>query len=92
MIETLGRIFVYPTDDFSTLLAAELSLGRDADCLLIVPALQTSGARPRRGVARERPTRVVYVGRPTSEEQGLVDVVVPADFDWRRRDALAVVG
>jgi hypothetical protein len=39
----------------------------------------------------ERPTRVVYVGRPTEAEARFVDAVVPAEFDWRSSDALPLL-
>jgi uncharacterized protein (DUF58 family) len=91
VLETLGRVFVYPADDFSGVLTAELCADMtDTGCLLIVPALRP---RPRELVGhlrQERPTAVVYVGCPAPDEQGLTDAVVAGDFDWRRSDALAL--
>ena len=51
------------------------------------PAARALVARMR----TERPTTVVYVGRPSADERPFVDAVVPADFDWRTRDALELL-
>lgn len=92
VLETLGRLLVYPPDDFSRVLAAELRAESDtADCVIVVPALR----RPVRDLVRqlraERPTTVVFVGDPSPEERGLVDAVVPADYDWEGSRALSLL-
>lgn len=93
VLETLARVFVYPSDDFSHVLAAELAEDRaTADCVLVVPALRTPSREQLVRLREDRPVTVVYVGRPSDEERDFVDVVVPADFDWRSAHALAAGG
>jgi uncharacterized protein (DUF58 family) len=89
VLETLARVDRSTVRDFGQVLAAELADERaNADCVVITAALRPG---VRAYVARlrvERPTVVVYVGRPTDDEAPLVDLVVPSDFDWRTSDAL----
>lgn len=89
VLETLARVVVIPPDDFSALLAAELAdeSGR-GDVVIVTAALRPRSRRLVAQLRAERPTTVVYVGRPSAEERPFVDAVVPADFDWRTRDAL----
>lgn len=88
VLETLARV-QSTARDFGLVLAAELAdEAATADCVVVTAALRAS---VRDSVARlraERPTTVVYVGRPTDDEAPLVDIVVPSDFDWRTSSAL----
>ena len=92
LLETLARVVVMPPDDFSRLLAAEVADETASGDVIVVTAALRPAARAL--VARlraERPTTVVFVGRPSADERLEVDAVVPADFDWRTRDALELL-
>jgi len=92
VLETLARVLPYPGRGLGALLAAELAdESSGADCVVVTTALRP-GVRGSLARLREaRPTKVVYVGRPTEDEAPLVDIVVPGDFDWRTRDALPLL-
>jgi uncharacterized protein (DUF58 family) len=89
ILETLARVVVMPPDDFSRLLAAEVTdQEAQADLVIVTAALR---AKAREHVTRlrgERPTAVVFVGRPSASERPFVDAVVPPEFDWRTSVAL----
>ena len=89
VLETLARVLLFTARDFGQVLAAELGdEAGGADCVVVTAALRPGVRGYVRRLRAERPTRVVYVGRPTEDEAPLVDIVVPGDFDWRRSDAL----
>ncbi len=93
VLETLARIVVLPPDDFSHLLGREL--GNEAasgDVVIVTAALRPAARALVARMRAERPTTVVYVGWPSADERPFVDAVVPADFDWRTRDALELLG
>jgi uncharacterized protein (DUF58 family) len=92
VLETLARLLPYTSRDFGTVLAEEAAdESATADCVVVTAALRP-GMRPQLARLRaERPTRVVYVGRPTADELPLVDVMVPRDFAWRTSDALPLL-
>ncbi len=92
VLETLARVLPYPGRGLGALLAAELAdeSGR-ADCVVVTAALRPGVRGNLAELRAARPTKVVYVGRPTEDEAPLVDIVVPGDFDWRTRDALPLL-
>jgi uncharacterized protein (DUF58 family) len=91
VLEALARALPYAGCDFGAMIAAELAdENNSAECVVVTAALRP-GTRDRLAQLRaERPTTVVYVGRPTEEEAPLVDVVVPDDFGWRTSHALSL--
>ena len=98
MLETLGRVLVFPPDDFATVLGAELAdeagqaaQAGQADCVLVAAALRPPARELLVRLRAERPVTVVYVGSPSAEERPFVDATVPGDFDWRTSDALPLV-
>jgi uncharacterized protein (DUF58 family) len=92
VLETLARVIPSTARDFGPVVAAELAdeSGR-ADCVVVTAALRPGLRGHLARLRAERPTKVVYVGRPADGEAPLVDVVVPSDFDWRTNDALALL-
>ncbi len=92
VLETLGRVLVFPPDDFGRVLSAELADDTaEADCVLVAAALRAPVRELLERLRAERRVTVVYVGSPTAEEAPFVDATVPADFDWRTGDALPLV-
>ena len=92
VLETLGRVLVFPPDDFGRVLGAEIAdEAGQADCVLVVAALRPPARELLMRLRVERPVMVVYVGAPSAEERPFVDAVVPGDFDWRTGDALPFV-
>ncbi len=92
VLEALARMLPYSGRGLGALLSAELAGGSSRAEHVVVTAALRSGARgPLAQLRAERPTRVVYVGRPTDDEAPLVDIVVPGDFDWRTSDALPLL-
>ena len=92
VLETLARVLPYPGRGLGELLAAELAEENSmADCVVVTAALRPGARRSLTQLRAARPTKVVYVGRPTEDEAPLVDIVVPGDFDWRTRDALPLL-
>jgi uncharacterized protein (DUF58 family) len=92
VLESLARVLPYAGCDLGSVLGAETAdeSGR-AECVVVTAALRTGVRDALTQLRAERPTRVVYVGRPTDEEAPLVDIVVPGDFDWRTSDALPLL-
>lgn len=89
VLETLARVDLSTVRDFAQVLAAELAdESSHADCVVVTGALRPSVRGFIVRLRAERPTSVVYVGRPTRDEAPLVDAVVPGDFDWRSSRAL----
>lgn len=89
VLEALARSLPYASRDLAAVLAAELAdESSRADCVVVTAALRPGVRGHVAQLRAERPTTVVYVGRPTKEEASLVDIVVPGDFDWRTSDAL----
>jgi uncharacterized protein (DUF58 family) len=89
VLEALARALPYAGCDLGALLAAELAdESGSAECVLVTAALRPGVYDHLARLRAERPTTVVYVGRPPEEEAPLVDAVVPGDFDWRTCDAL----
>ena len=89
VLEALARALPYASCDLAAVLAAELADESSRADRVVVTAKLRPGVRGFVAQLRaERPTTVVYVGRPTEEEAPLVDFVVPGDFDWRTSDAL----
>lgn len=92
VLETLARVLVLPPDHFGQVLAAELSDERaQSDLVVVTPALRPHPRALLAQLRAERPTTVVFVGRPSEEEAPFVAAVVPPDFDWRTCDALTLV-
>jgi uncharacterized protein (DUF58 family) len=91
LLETLGRVRLFPAGGFEEVLTAELADQTSrSDCVVVTASLRSP---VREGVVRlraERWTTVVYVGQPAAEERALIDAVVPGDFDWRTSRALAL--
>jgi len=89
VLETLARVDLSTVRDFAQVLAAELAdESSHADCVVVTGALRPSVRGFIVRLRAERPTSVVYVGRPGPDEAPLVDAVVPGDFDWRSSRAL----
>ncbi|HEY5387217.1 MAG TPA: DUF58 domain-containing protein [Thermoleophilia bacterium] len=92
VLETLARLLPYASRDFGSLLAAEAAdESATADCVVVAAALRPGVRQSLARLRAERPTRVVYVGRPTDDEAPLVDVAVPREFEWRTSDALPLL-
>jgi len=92
VLETLARLRPYTVRDFGSVLAAELAEESSrADCVVVTATLRPGVRGHLAQLRSERPTRVVYVGNPKEDEAPLVDIVVPADFDWRSSDALPLL-
>ena len=89
VLAALARVLPYANRDLAGVLDDEFAdESGSADCVVVTAALRP-GVRGRVAQLRaERPTIVVFVGRPTDAEAPLVDFVVPGDFDWRSSDAL----
>lgn len=93
VLETLGRVLLFPPGGFGPILAAEADdETATADCVVVTSALRADVLEPLARLRAVRPTRVVYVGRPEADQSRMVDAVVPADFDWRANDALPRLG
>jgi uncharacterized protein (DUF58 family) len=93
VLETLACVLSSVRCDLGVLLAAELaSENNNADCVVVTTALRPGVRGQLTQLRAERPTTVVYVGRPTEDEAPFVDVVIPADVDWRTSDALPLSG
>ena len=91
VLEVLARALPYTGRDLGAVLDAELAdKSGTAECVVVTAALRPGVHGALAQLRAERPTRVVYVGRPTEEEASLVDVVVPGDFDWRSNSALPI--
>ncbi len=89
VLETLARLSPYAAGDYGSVITAELADETgSADCVVITaklrPAVRSLIARLR----AERPTTVVFVGRPDEAELPFADFAIPADFAWRTSDAL----
>jgi len=92
VLETLARLRPYTVRDFGDVLAAEQAYDTSRAACVVVAATLRPGVRGQLAQLRaERPTRVVYVGRPKEDEATLVDIAVPADFEWRSSDALPLL-
>lgn len=92
VLETLARLRPYTVRDFGSVLAAELAEESSrADCVVVTATLRPGVRGHVARLRSERPTRVVYVGNPKEDEAHLIDIVVPADFDWRSSDALPLL-
>ena len=92
VLEALARMLPYSGRGLGALLSAELAGGSSrAEHVVVTAALRPGARGPLAQLRAERPTRVVYVGRPTDDEAPLVDIVVPGDFDWRTSDALPLL-
>jgi uncharacterized protein (DUF58 family) len=92
VLVTLGRVLVFPPDDFGRVLNAELADDTaEADCVLVAAALRAPVRELLERLRAERRVTVVYVGSPSSEERPFVDAIVPGDFDWKMGDALPLV-
>ncbi len=92
VLETLGRVLVFPPDDFGRVLSAELADdAAEADCVLVAAALRAPVRELLVRLRAERRVTVVYVGSPGVEERPFVDATVSGDFDWRMGDALPLV-
>lgn len=91
VLEALARALPYTGRDLGVVLAAELAdESSNADCVVVTTVLRPGVRATLAQLRAERPTTVVYVGRPTEDEAPLVDVVVPDNFDWRTSDALPI--
>jgi uncharacterized protein (DUF58 family) len=92
VLETLARLLPYTGSGLGALLAAELAdESGGADCVVVTAALRPGVRGSLAQLRAQRPTTVVFVGRPTEGEAPLVDIVVPGDFDWRSSDALPLL-
>ncbi len=92
VLETLARLRPYTVRDFGAVLATELAdESSRADCVVVTATLRPGVRGQLAQLRAERPTTVVYVGRPNEDEAPLVDIAVPADFDWRSSDALPLL-
>jgi uncharacterized protein (DUF58 family) len=89
VLETLARLEPYTGRDYGSVLAAELAdEASTAACVLVTSVLRPPARAMVARLRSERPTTVVFVGRPDTDELACVDLVVPGDFDWRTSDAL----
>ncbi len=89
VLEGLAGLRPHTYRDFGGVLAAELrDEGAEADRVLLTARLRPAVRAVLGQLRAERPTLVVFVGRPDEDEAADVDLVVPADLDWRRVDAL----
>jgi len=92
VLETLARLRPYTVRDFGAVLATELAdESSRADCVVVTATLRPGVRGQLAQLRAERPTTVVYVGRPNEDEAPLVDIAVPADFDWRSSHALPLL-
>lgn len=93
VLETLARLRPYTVRDFGAVLAAEVADETSrADCVVVAATLRPGVRGHLAQLYAERETRVVYVGRPKEDEASLVDIVVPADFDWKIERCAPVPG
>ena len=93
VLETLGRVQLFPAGGFGDVLTAELADQTSrSDCVVITGSLRSSVRECVARLRAERPTTVVYVGQPAAEERSLIDAVVPGDLDWRTSHALPLGG
>jgi uncharacterized protein (DUF58 family) len=92
VLESLARVLPYAGCDLGSVLDAELAdESSRAECVVVTAALRAGVRGALAQVRAQRPTKVVYVGRPTDGEAPLVDIVVPGDFEWRTSDALPLL-
>jgi uncharacterized protein (DUF58 family) len=93
VLESLGRVQLFPAGGFGDVLNAELAdQTSHSDCVVITGSLRPSVRECVARLRAERPTTVVYVGRPATEARSLIDAVVPDDLDWRTRRDLPLAG
>ena len=89
LLETLGRVRLFPAGGFEEVLTAELADQTSrSDCVVVTASLRSPVRECVARLRAERPTTVVYVGRPVAEERALIDAIVPGDLDWRTEHAL----
>jgi uncharacterized protein (DUF58 family) len=91
VLEAIARLRPYTYRDYASLLLNELEHGgADAECVVVTARLRPQARDALILLREDRPTTVVFVGTPSDDEASLVDLVVPADLDWRTADALAL--
>jgi uncharacterized protein (DUF58 family) len=89
VLETIARLRPFTVRDYESVLADELADETAmADCVVVAARLRPAVRAVLAQLRAERPTMVVFVGLPDDDEAAVVDLVVPADLEWRRVDAL----
>ena len=91
VLETIARLQPFTARDFGSLLQDELEdENAAAECVVIAARLRPDARAAVARLKRDRRTSVVFVGHPGEDEARWVDLVVPADLEWRTADALAL--
>ena len=91
VLEAIARLRPFSFRDYGSVLRDELEDGgAGAECVVVIARLRPAVRDVLALLREDRPTTVVFVGRPRDDEQPCVDLVVPGDTDWRTADALAI--
>jgi uncharacterized protein (DUF58 family) len=91
VLEAVARLRPFSFRDYGSVLRDELEdEGAGAECVVVTARLRPEVRDILALLREDRPTTVVFVGRPRDDERPYVDLVVPADMDWRTADALAL--
>ncbi len=90
VLEAIARLRPYTYRDYGSVLRDELESDAATECVVVTARLRPEVRAVLDLLRRERPTTVVFVGTPADDEAPHVDLVVPADTDWRIADALPI--
>ena len=91
VLEAIARLRPFSLRDYGSVLRDELEDdGAGAECVVVTARLRPAVRDVLALLREDRPTTVVFVGRPRDDEMPCVDLVVPGDTDWRTADALAL--
>ena len=91
VLEAIARLRPFSLRDYGAVLRDELEGdGAGAECVVVTARLRPAVRDVLALLREDRPTTVVFVGRPLDDETPYVDLVVPGDTDWRTADALAL--
>jgi uncharacterized protein (DUF58 family) len=91
VLEAIARLRPFSLRDYGSVLRDELEDDASGAACVVVTARLRPAVRDILTLLREdRPTTVVFVGRPRDDEMPCVDLVVPLDLDWRAAGALAI--
>jgi uncharacterized protein (DUF58 family) len=90
VLDVIARLRPFTSRDYGSVLRAELDGDAGTACIVVTSRLRPEARETLAMLRAERPTTVVFVGDPAQDEAPCVDLVVPADMDWRTADALAL--
>ena len=91
VLEAIARLRPFSFRVYGSVLRDELEdHGAGAECVVVTARLRQEVRDVLALLREDRPTTVVFVGRPRDDEKPYADLIVPRDLDWRTADALAI--